>query len=472
MENYDNLKELFTRLEYYAIDNLFWTLFYSGCGLPYFFSEKEISYLNSFGDEDKEFIENLMPIRCLYKKAKAVFSEAPHEILNAGKYVWDFESFDKEISVQTQVFAVLSMMQLLNYNKFNNKLFKYVSNRQIKNFIDFLTAYMRNKDGLFVDVVDKTRYLNEELKIKQQKDLRLINQFFALEAMLSYSKFVEINNNQIYNSEANSIFKYIFENFNFVLDLTTREVCLIASSLYRASSMAQDDAMITSMSELIALCCAEIESRIKINGEIEKSSNNYSPSSLVTHFRAISALLEGYKQTRIEKFKHSAKRIADFLIDLFDEDIMLFNTFESEYKYTIRDISEIIKALLLLRDVLDDEMALEVLKKFVEASIENSGIVQSVTEEKFKDDTKSLFSDVNLAPVFLRSFTFKRDLLSKYEVSSSVNLYYSVYASYLMLMSISALDKFLEEKKLAYNDDLNENLTVSTTAEEDKIPDA
>ncbi|WDU82351.1 hypothetical protein [Caloramator sp. Dgby_cultured_2] len=104
----------FAKLKYYALNNILWTLFYSGCGIPYFFSEKEREHINKISsDKDKELLENLMPLHCIYKEAKASFSEAPSSIVNPGKYIWDFNSFKKKLRKFTS---------FCNY--FNDKPFK------------------------------------------------------------------------------------------------------------------------------------------------------------------------------------------------------------------------------------------------------------------------------------------------------------------------------------------------------------
>lgn len=431
----------FAKLKYYALNNIIWTLFYSGCGIPYFFNEKDREHISEVStDEDKEFIENLMPLFCLYREAKANFSEAPSSIVNPGKYVWDFNSFKKEITVSSQVFAITSMISLLRQNPITEAK-DFIIRRQIKNFIDFLTAYLRNKDGLFVDAEDKTKFIGDNLKLKQNsKEFDFLDQVLVFEAFMAYKDTLKENSEKekMYKLDGEKIFKFIYENFNIALELTTRNLSLIISSLYRVSKYIKDEEILTSICELIALGCAEIESRIKISGEVEKSPNDFLPASLITHFRASSALLEGYLITKIEKFKTSAEKILNMLLETFNETLGLF-TIEDEIKYSSRDIAEVIKCLYTYFLIKKDDKLLDIIELFVSNTVDK--LVQATVERKINIDgfeleiseTIPIFSEVNLAPVFLKSIKISNNLIPLSEVSKKVDNQFSIYASSIFI---------------------------------------
>jgi len=422
------------KLKYYSKNNILWTLFLSGCGVPYFFNEKELNYINEeTGQEDKFLVENLMPIKCIYKEAKPIFSQAPSEIINPGKYVWDFNSFKKEITVKAQVFAILSMINLLKLIP-TTKANDFIIKKQVKNFLDFLTAYMRNKDGLFINVEDKTKYIDEKLKIKKDIDYNLLDQILVYEAFLTYGMLIE-GQEKIYLNEAEKIFKFIYENFNFILELPTRYLSFIVSSLYRCSKVLKEDSI---LKELITLSCAEIESRIKISGEVEKSPNNFLAASLTTHFRASSSLMEGYTLTKIEKFKNSAEKIINQVMELFDENTATFIN-EEEIKYSSKDIAEIFKGLYLYCKLNEDKKMLNILNSFITKILES--IIASTVDRKTEfngytieiDEKIPLYSDVNLAPVFVKSLKINNNLIPIYKPSKKVNNEFSLYTSLLLI---------------------------------------
>lgn len=431
----------FAKLKYYALNNILWTLFYSGCGIPYFFSEKEREHINKISsDEDKELLENLMPLHCIYKEAKASFSEAPSSIVNPGKYIWDFNSFKKEITVSSQVFAITSMISLLNQQP-TTEAKDFIIRRQIKNFIEFLTGYLRNKDGLFVDAEDKTKFIGDTLKLKQNsKEFDFLDQVLVFEAFMAYKETLKENSEKekMYKLDGEKIFKFLYENFNLALELTTRNLSLIISSLYRASKYIKDEEVLTSICELIALGCAEIESRIKITGEIEKSPNNFLPASLITHFRAASALLEGYLITKIEKFKISVERILNMLLETFNETLGIF-AIEDEVKYSIRDAAEVVKCLYTYFLIKKDDNLLDIIDLFISNTIDK--LVQSTVERKVNIDGLDIeinenipiFSEVNLAPVFLKSIKISNNLIPLSEVSKKVDNQFSIYASSIFI---------------------------------------
>ncbi|MCX7904712.1 MAG: hypothetical protein N2486_09420 [Caloramator sp.] len=429
------------KLKYYALNNIIWTLFYSGCGIPYFFSEKDRKHISEIScDEDKEFIENLMPLYCLYREAKASFSEAPSSIVNPGKYVWDFNSFKKEITVSSQVFAITSMISLLRQNSITEAK-DFIIRRQVKNFIDFLTAYLRNKDGLFVHAEDKTKFIGDNLKLKQNsKEFDFLDQVLVFEAIMAYKDTLKENSEKekIYKLEGEKIFKFIYENFNIALEITTRNLSLIISSLYRASKYIKDEEMLASICELIALGCAEIESRIKISGEIEKSPINFLPASMITHFRAASGLLEGYLITKIEKFLVSGEKILNMLLETFNTTLGIF-AIEDEVKYSTRDAAEVIKCLYTYYSIKKDDRLLEIVDSFISNTIEK--LVQSTVERKTNingfdieiSENIPLFSEVNLAPVFLKSINISNNLIPLSEVSKKVDNQFSIYASSIFI---------------------------------------
>lgn len=344
--------------------------------------------------------------------------------------------------------------------KSQDSLLSYLMHLTAQNFYDFATTYMRNEDGLFIAVEDKTRNINDELKIKTiQKEAKIIDQILMHEALLYlYNSSLAYNSDtpsiERYKIEKDNLFNFIFENCNQILEMSSKEISLIISSLSRCYDITRNDEEKTKYHLLVFLLCAELESRIKITGEIQRSCLDTIISSIITHFRALSALLEGYHITRMENFKDAAIRIYNTLLDLYDPYYSLFIQGNySKISYSIRDIAEIIKSLLLVYISTQDEKALKILNDFYTFTIENSSIIPSISQRKtnfmnYEVTMPEIIPntlDVYKAPVFIKSFRVScRKTPPTITPSKSYNSIYSTYSSYIFLYYLS---KIIEPKK-------------------------
>lgn len=448
------LEDIALKLCCISTNNIIWNCFYSGMGIIHSLSEKDfrkmVGELEIF-ERDKELFNNLVILKCIYKKGKPTFTKPPEEIVNPGSYMWDFKSFNKLICPSVQSFGVLSLCSGADMVSVSNMALGRLMVKNSQTYWDFTSAYLRDSYGMFTAVEDKSRTLSGELKIKESKKTpKLLDQLFIFESLLmlynsgirnsSGKKHEELYTK--YAEEAQSIFKYIFENYNQLMELTSKEISLCISSLARCSNLEHNEEMITSYHHLIALLCAELETRIKITGEVEKNFDNLSPSSFTTHFRAASSLMEGYIETGIEKFKELSLRIYNYVEYFYDPGSGLFLQGDfSDISCSIRDIAEILKSLLLYYSVTESEHVLEMLTGFYTTSIQNSGIVQSIyrrNENLLGHDINfpenfPLMEDTQRAPVFMRSFRISKEKVLACTVSKNYNSYYGLYSSYLFL---------------------------------------
>lgn len=474
----DDLTNIALKLCIFSINNIKWGILYSGVGIYQTIDEKEIKKFSNLMESDselKKIMDDIIPIKCQYKKGKPVLLSIDSE--GAGKYAWDFNSFNKTILPSTQAFSILSLLKAMDFIEKENKLLAYLMQISAQNFYNFTSTYMRNENGLFTTVENKTKNSGEELKIKLlQKEAKLIDQIFMHEAYLYlYVKYLnsnECNNDllQRYKTEKDNIFSFLYENFNQILDMLSKEISLAISSFSRCFEIDNDDENKNKYYILISLMCAELESRIKITGEVERSSLNTVPSSIITHFRSISALLEGYLITNIEKFKDAALRIYNTLFDFYDSSFCLF--IEGKYSkisYSIKDISEIIKSLLLLYIITKDENILNILSNFYTFTIENTNIMSSISKRKEiflsyevqMPDMIPNMLEVNKAPVFVKSF---RVSLKKSPPSISLskfyNSLYAMYSSYIFLYYFYKIIKVKDE--FLYSQNENKDTTIQS----------
>lgn len=466
-----------------SIDNIKWGLLYSGAGIYHTIDEKEFKKILSSFDancESKDLIDNIVLLKCSYKKGKPFLPFVDSN--SSGKYLWDSSSFNKAIYPSAQAFSILSLLKAMDLLKSQDGLLAYLMHLTAQNFYNFLATYMRNEDGLFIAVEDKTRNINDELKIKTiQKEAKIIDQILIHEALL-YLYNSSLDNNETssierYKVEKDNLFNFIFENCNQILELSSKEISLIISSLSRCYDITQNDEEKTKYHLLVFLLCAELESRIKITGEIQRNSLDTLISSIITHFRALSALLEGHHITRMENFKDAAIRIYNTLLDLYDPYYSLFIQGNySKISYSIRDIAEIIKSLLLVYISTEDEKTLNILNDLYSFTIENSSIIPSISQRKTNFMNYEVMMpeiipntlDVYKAPVFIKSFRIScKKNPPSITPSKSYNSLYSTYSSYIFLYYLSKIIK----PKTSSNEILNDSIEDSTVYKESYYAD-
>lgn len=449
-----DLEDMSLKLLSMSMNTIKWGCLYSGAGIAYPLPEKDLKKLFFNIDTanlSKDIYKDLRLLKCIYEKAKPEIANISSEISEQLDYTWNSKSFNKVISPSTQSYTILAFCSLAKLLHDEDVILGSILVRNAEILYDFLSTYLRNEDGLFISVEDKTKSFNDDIKIKPcQKDSTLMDQLCVFEALLclhsitSKNEFKEYFNpqNSKYLNEARSIFNYIYENYHDFLELRSKQISLSISTLTRCCKYEGDTEQLVNYNQLIALLCAELESRIKVTGELDRSFNDFAPSSFITHFRAASSLLEGSAETGIKKFAGLSERIFDYLTDLFDYSMGLFVTGDStELNYSIRDIAEIIKGFYLYYSLYKKERTLKVILDFYTSSMEKSGIVPSVETRHFKFKNSEvhipnevpLFSECNKPPVFLKSFRFIFKKTQTCNVSKYFKSNYALYSSYLFI---------------------------------------
>lgn len=484
----NDLTEMALKLTYASIKNTEWSCLYSGMGLPDPNFDKHLKKLVNREKKSKTEVrdlKNLVALKCIYKKGKPVLLDTIDKKDCHGSYTWDSTSFNKLILSSSQAFAILSLCRSAQLLSSLDKTLSLAMVKTAENLYDFTTTYLRDAEGLFISVEDKTkRYDEEELKLKiNKKESRLVDQILMQEAFLYlYILTSDKNNVDLYNSncdkylsDSRNIFQYIFENYHLLIDLCSKEISLCISSLSRCCSIEPDPEQVINYHHVIALLCAELDSRIKITGEVEKSNIDSAPASLITHFRIASALLEGYFETSIEKFKELSFRILNYLNDLYDISTSLFiQGDDSKLTYSIRDICEIIKTMTLYYYCCGKTKVLDKLLEFYKNSVEESGIIQSLPEKNIQlfnntvqiTGSIPLTSTVNKAPVFMKSFRLNLKKVQNHTVSKHFHSQYSLYSSYIFLFyNSSILTVSADNKSDVPQKDMTGNISLNQLSE-------
>ncbi|EYE87836.1 hypothetical protein Q428_11290 [Fervidicella metallireducens AeB] len=490
----EDLYDISLQLTALSINNIEWGCLYSGLGIIHTPDEKEKKHLSSIFKENNEklyILENLVLTKCIYSKGKPFFSPQPDCVLDPGKYMWDYKTFEKTINPSTQAFAVLASLRSADFIFEYNKALALVLFKISQLYYEFLSTFLRNEEGLFISYENKSKEIKDNLKLKALKeDPSILTQVYVHEAALmlksisqkdEYVKYFK-NQKNFYSNDVKNIFNFIFENYNELLDLSSKDMSLCISSLCRCCIISKEEEDITNYRHLIALLCAELESRVKITGEVDKNYNANDNATLITHFRTASALMEGYMETDIDKFKELSLSIFGYVKDLLDENTGLFIMKDTDnISYTIRDIAEINKLLLLLYNDSVSEEIIKILKNFYKSSIIDSGIVLSLPDFNISfGNTNSSYSvssplshENNKAPVFIKGFKISKDETKLYSQSKRYHSNYSLYSSYIFLTYFSPYLKLketvIEKESLNFEKDVNANseniYNVNTNAE-------
>ena len=447
------INKITAELAYMSLCNIEWSCLFSGAGILYLTDESELNKMFNTIDKSEEtsnLISDVVLLKCLYKKAKPIFTKPSDEILNPGKYMWDINRCNKTVVSSVQALCILCLLRAAEIMEESNPALGFIMVKITRIIYDFITTYLRNEEGLFIDVENKTKYLTDELKIKPvQKEAKILDQILMYEAFLYLYKLTSKQNsiyhcsgNTKYLNEANNIYEYLNLNRHLLYKFSTKELCSAISSISRCSSV---DANIEHREEykyLIIELADELTSRIKLNGEIMYSNSNLNGSTIPVSFSAVSAFLEAYNLTEIIKFKECSTRIYNFLDELYDTEFNLFHEGDNtKISYSIKDLADIIKAVYLYSKIQKNEKSLQRLINFCNSSILNSGIFQSVPQKNIQfinheitiSDNIPITDEVKKAPVFLKSFrvSFKKN--PAISISRHYSSSYSLYASYSFL---------------------------------------
>ena len=441
---HDSLSSTALKLSFMSITNVEWSCLHSGAGILQSTNTKLIR-------EYSDLPSSISYLKCLYKKSKPVFSKLPDTSHTEGTLGWDDKSFSRLITPDCQAFAILSMCSSAEVLYPSDIPLGCSLLRSASFYRDFASSYMRSSDGLFITVEDKTKALDEELKLKPcSKNTRLSDQVLMFEALIylhsitcreDMAEYLSGQSTQ-YRNEAESIFGFICESLPQLLSSPSKEISICISSFARCLALEKNQPGTNGLKDLIYTLCAEMEARIRITGEVETGPGSPDTSSMMTHFKVSCAMLEGYQSTGILKFKELGMKIYDYLEDLYNPSFKLYMESDStKVTCSIRDIADMLKLQLLKFQTDSDLHAQNRLNDMYSVLIENSNIVQSLPDKHYIIRGQSIVLPehipdtltVGKAPVFLKSIKLNLKKDAGFKSSKHFNSLYSLYASYTFL---------------------------------------
>ncbi|CDF59456.1 hypothetical protein [Thermobrachium celere] len=425
----------------------------SGCGIIKDSDDNTVEKIFKHSDGSlHQLFDNTVVLQCIYKKAKPVFLVPTEDNINYGIYMWDYSSFNKSIKVETQCYAILSMLKLaekyVEIYPHLSQLLIYCSSE----LYEFLSSFMRDENGLFVDVKNKTKSYDDKINLKINKNnIKLANQLLVFNALLYltklynseiYKKYSKELNIERYRSEISNIYAFLSNSLDQIISLPSRQLAQYINILSDCIELDEDNERIEDYKETIALLCDELINRIKANGEVEKGENNFIPVSFYTNIRCANALINGYKSSQIVKFLDFSKKIFEYVLSYYKEDLSLFiKDYDDKISISIRDIAETLKHLEQMYIINKTEKYLDMILNFYNKAVKTSNIMQNdiiVTR-----DFEKLFENMNVTtkpPVLLRSVRFNNKNILQVKPSKYVNNQYALYSSYIFLNLFEALD--------------------------------
>lgn len=443
-DNNNTLSGIALKLSFMSITNVEWSCLYSGAGILHSSGEKLNRGKNNLP-------VNISYLKCLYKKSKPVFLKPPdHSDLDEA-LSWDDKSFSRVISPASQAMAILSMCTCAELLYPSDPQLAASLAKNAGYCMDFSSGFMRNSDGLFITMEDKTKILDEELKLKPcSKNARPSDQVLMHEAAAclynatSQESMKELLSPQAeqYKQEAESILSFIRENLPQLLSSSSKDLSVCISSFSRCLRFENYSTHMDEIKELISILCAELETRIRITGEVESGPDSFNTSSMMTHIKVASAMLEGYEVSGILKFKELGIRVYNYLEDLYNPDIKLYiEGSPSKTTCSIRDLADIMKLQLMKYNLDSDIKTGKRLEDMYSTLIEKSGIMQSSPGRQlniggqlisFPEHIPDAMS-TGRAPVFVKSIKFNLKKETGAKASKHFNSLYSLYASYTFL---------------------------------------
>jgi len=333
----------------------------------------------SFSKIDINTINLNSPLLCVYKKADAKLK------MKEGTLNWNESKVKKEITINSNAFMTLSLLELVDYYRSFKKIddTKYALStlylKLCKEQLEFYASYFRNKDGLFVDKKDITDPMQEEFTFEDKNTkFKFSDQAFMMAAYYKYSSFE--NDEEEYEKFALDILDmftlYKEEIYNVSFE-ELNKICLALNIFYKYSGLKKCENLLIDFLDLLIEQYNTKPSLI-INAKLDYSCMLFINCTLM------------YNSTSIQKFKDTSDDLFEKLTKLYDSEkgILLKESAEKEVTYTSDEIMLYIYSLILYSDfnTIDDNS--NMLQDIFKHQILDSGIVLSWPDSPSLDDSE------------------------------------------------------------------------------------
>ncbi len=356
-----------SQLFYFAKESTKHIVLNSKCGINIPIKELKIKTFSNF---DITTFKESSPLLCIYKRSNTKL------ITHKNNMFWDEDSFKKEVTISSNGYLTLCLLELANYYKKFKDLDKelyalyHIYINLIKHQLNFYSSYLRNEEGLFVDKKDISDPITKELNFEtKNKKFKYSNQILMMNCYAIYSIISKTEDSDEYYNFSKDILNMILKYKEEVYNLSLHEKINILSllNIYLKFDNNNDILLLT------------IDIMDLVHDELENLNNSTSISNTSLIF--ITSILFNHT-TGISKYEEFSKDIYQELIKLCDEEkfVLLKDSSKKDIDYNSYEISFYILALIFKNKFSNDEKSNAKLEYIYRKHIINSGIICSWPE--------------------------------------------------------------------------------------------
>jgi len=373
--NKNNIKNQFFYLSKESLKDI---VFDSKCGI--YIPLRDLKS-KSFSKTDINTIKLNSPLLCIYKKADAKLK------LREGTLNWNENKVKKEITINSNAFMTLSLLELVDYySSFRNiDDDKYALSglylRLCKEQLEFYASYLRNKDGLFVDKKDLTDPMQQEFNFEDKNNkFKFSDQAFMMAAYYKYSLYDKDKDEHEYKKFSldilNMFIQYKEEIYNVSFE-ELNKICLALNIFYKYSGLEKCENLLIDFLDLL-IEQYNTKPTLIINAKLDHSCMLFINCTLM------------YNNTSLLKFKDTSDDLHEKLLKLYDSDkgILLKESSEKEINYTSDELILYMYSIILYSDLNNVEDNSHMLEDIFKHQILDSGIVLSWPDSPSLDNTE------------------------------------------------------------------------------------
>ena len=371
--NKNNIKNQFFYLSKESLKDI---VFDSKCGI--YIPERDLKS-KSFSKTDINTINLNSPLLCIYKKADAKLK------LKEGVLNWNENKVKKEITINSNAFMTLSLLELVDYYSCYEDVDDHryalssLNLKLCKKQLEFYATHFRNKDGLFVDKKDLTNPLDQEFNFEDKNNkFKFSDQAFMMAAYYKYSTYDKGKHDHEYEKFALDILdmfiQYKEEIYNVSFD-ELNKICLALNIFYKYSGLEKCENLLLDFIDLLIEQYNAKPSLI-INAKLDCSCMLFINCTLL------------YNNNSILKFKDASDDLYEKLSKLYDSEkgILLKESADKEVIYTSDELLLYMYSLILYSDFNDVEDNSHMLQDIFKNQILESGMVLSWPDSPTLDD--------------------------------------------------------------------------------------
>ena len=373
--NKNNIKNQFFYLSKESLKDI---VFNSKCGI--YIPARDLKS-KSFSKIDINTIHLNSPLLCIYKKANAKLKSEEDTL------VWNENKVKKEITVDSNAFMTLSLLELSDYySNFKNiddtkyalsSLYLKLCSEQL----EFYASYFRNKDGLFVDKKDLTDPMNQEFTFEDKnKKFKFSDQALMMAAYYKFSSNDKDKHEDEYKQFAldilNMFIQYKAEIYNVSFE-ELNKICLALNIFYKYSGLEECENLLLDFSDLL-MEQYNAKPSIIINAKLDYSCMLFINCMLI------------YNNTFMLKFKDTSDDLYEKLTKLYDSNkgILLKESSDKEINYSCDELLLYMYSLILYSDFNNVEDNSYMIQDIFKHQILDSGIVLSWPDSPSLDNTE------------------------------------------------------------------------------------